>query len=288
MKILKWVLIVLGSLIVLLLIFYGFVYYKTQSRINKQYQVSLQNIFIPSDSASYIRGKRIATNRGCMGCHGPDLGGGRAFLDEKTPLGILYAMNITSGKGGLQFTDADWIRVLRHGLDRENKSVWFMPSQDIYEISNQDLGDLLNYVKNQPPVDRTVPAHSLKPLGRFIVFRNQFPLLSAEMINQNAVFKDSVQATITPAYGGYLATTCMGCHGSQFKGSLPHSPGEPPIPNISSTGDLSKWTSEGFVNVFHTGIIPEGRKLDDHMPWKEFKFTDNELKAIYLYLQTVK
>ena len=287
-KVFKWIGIVIGSLLSLVILFYIFVYYKTQSRINKEYQVSIQNLVIPTDSASYERGKLISINRGCQGCHGQDLGGGRAFADDKGPIGILYAANITHGKGGIQFNDADWIRVLRHGVDQQNKSVWFMPSQDIYHISNQDLGDLLSYVKKQPPVDRTVPAHSLKPLGRFLVFNNQLPLLPAEMIDHNAVSKDSVHFSMTPEYGGYLAATCQGCHGGKLKGAPSHGPKEPNIPDISSTGEPGKWKPEDLVAVFRTGKTPTGRQLSDEMPWKAFKYSDDELKSIYLYLQSIK
>jgi len=37
-----------------------------------------------------------------------------------------------------------------------------------------------------------------------------------------------------------------------------------------------------------TGKTPAGRTLDDTMPWKYLTFTDNEMKAIQLYLQQVK
>src|SRR5450432_1588686 len=122
-KFLKWTIITLGSLLVIVIIFYTIVYFKTESRINKVYAVKLQPLTIPSDSVSFIAGKHIAENRGCIGCHGADLGGGRAFLDKQSPVGLLYSVNITSGQGGINFTDDDWERVLRHGLGKDNKSV---------------------------------------------------------------------------------------------------------------------------------------------------------------------
>ena len=288
-KLVKWVLILMGSLAAIALLFYAVVYFKTNARINKEYQVAIQPApFIPADSVSYARGKFIATNWGCMGCHGKDLGGGVPILDEKNPVGILYPVNITSGKGGIQYTDKDWIRVLRHGLNKNLKSVWFMPAQDMYKISEQDLGDLLHYLKQQPAVDRTSPAKSLKPLGRMLVFFNKFPLLPAEMIDQTAIPPDSVAVGTTPAYGHYLATTCKGCHGDNFQGAPPHAPGEPAIPNISMSGEVKNWTAEDFIAVFRKGITPQGRQLSDVMPWKIFNYSDNELKAIFTFLQTTK
>jgi mono/diheme cytochrome c family protein len=288
-KILKWTMIILGSLVAIIIVFYCVVYFKTEARINKVYSVTLQKLTIPADSASYVAGKHIAENRGCIGCHGADLAGGRAFQNEESPIGIIYAANITSGKGGIHFTDEDWIRVLRHGLGKDNKSVWFMPSHEIYHISNQQMGELISYVKTFPPVDKTVTPHSLKPLGRVLTFLDKFPLLPAEMIDHNAVYKDKVQPAVTAEYGAYLATVCQGCHGPNMKGGPAHEPNGTAIADISSTGHPGKWQAEGFITALRTGKTPEGKTLNpDAMPWKFLTFTDDELKAIHLYLQQVK
>ena len=251
------------------------------------YAVTVQKLVIPSDSASLVAGRHIAENRGCIGCHGENLAGGRAFLDEASPVGNLYAANITSGKGGISYTDEDWIKVLRHGLDKENKSAWFMPSQDLYQISNQEMGQLIAFVKQYPPVDNIVPVKKVKPLGRVLTFLHKFPLLPAEMIDHNAVFKDKIEPSITAAYGSYLATTCRGCHGNNMKGGPPHAPNDPVIPDISSTGHPAKWQPQGFITAIRTGKTPEGKQLSDAMPWRYLTFTDDELKAILLYLQQV-
>src|SRR5215203_4365214 len=107
-KILKWTLLTVGSLVTLILIFYAVVYFKTEARINKVYDVKLQSLQIPSDSIAYVKGKHIAENRGCLGCHGPNLAGSEIILPPGSPLGVLQASNITSGKGGANYTDQDW------------------------------------------------------------------------------------------------------------------------------------------------------------------------------------
>ena len=287
-NILKWTSLVLGSLVVLLLLFYLLVYVKTQARINKVYAVKVQPIVVPHDSVSYVRGKHIAQNRGCMGCHGDNLAGGRPFLDSASPVGLLYSANITSGRGGLHFTQDDWVRVLRHGLTPENRSVWFMPSHDVYQISNRDLGELVSYVTAQPPVDNVVPAKSLKPLGRMLTFFQQYPLLPAEMIDHNYVNHEEVTPSVSAAYGGYLATVCRGCHGMTLKGGPAHEANAPDAPDISSTGHPAKWTDGEFIAAIRTGRRPQGKVLSDAMPWKVFTYTDDELKAIHLYLESAK
>jgi len=287
-KILKWTGIVLGSLVLLLGTVYGYVVYDTQSRIDKVYEVKVQKLAVAADSTSLARGEHIAENRGCKGCHGADLSGGRAFADDASPLGILYSSNITSGKGGISYSDEDWIRALRHGLGKDNRALWFMPSHEIYHISNQDMADLIGYVKSRPAVDKSTPEKSLKPLGRVLTFLGEFPLLPAEKIDHSATYVDFVKPTITPEYGKYLAVTCTGCHNDNLKGGPPHDPKGLPFPDISSTGNLGKWDSDGFIATLRTGKTPDGKLLSNEMPWKDFTYTDDELKAMFAYLHGLK
>ncbi len=287
-KVFKWLLILVGIIVLILLVASVVVYFKTESRINKTYSVNPHPVIIPTDSATYERGKHTAENRGCLGCHGADLSGGRNFMEEGSPVGSLYAVNISSGKGGIQYTDNDWVRALRHGINKENKSLWFMPSHELYHLSNQEMGSLIHFLKQQPPVDKENKISEIKPLGRMLVFMNEFPLLTAEMIDHNAKPVDEFKPEVSVAYGRYLSTTCEGCHGKNLKGAPAHAKAEPNIPDISSSGNLGKWTSDQFLAVMRTGKTPEGRQLTDYMPYKYFTYTDEEKQAIFLYMQSVK
>jgi hypothetical protein len=287
-KVLKWTGILIGSLMVLLLIFYGVVYFKTEARANKIYQVNVQRLTIPSDSASLALGDHIAGVRGCKDCHA---NGGIAFLNESNPIGVLYASNLTSGKGGINYTDQDYIRALRHGVGKDGKSLWFMPVQHTTAaIGNKDLGALICWLKKMEPVNVVHPQKEMKPLGRVLTFLDKFPMFPAEMINHNASYAEDVPPTVTAAYGNYLAVSCKGCHRENLKGGPSNAPGEPPIPNLTATAHLGKWSSDQFVTTIKTGKTPEGKLLSDYMPWKTMgkAMNDNELKAIYLYLHQLK
>ncbi|TKT92590.1 c-type cytochrome [Dyadobacter frigoris] len=287
-KILKWAGILLGSIVIFVTLTYVWIYYDIERRAAKIYDVKVQKLIIPTDSASLSRGKHLAVIRACTGCHGKDFAGGYAFADDQSPIGILYSVNITSGKGGVQYTNEDWIRTLRHGLGRDNRSLWFMPSHEIYKISNQDMASLISYVKTRPPVDKISPSKSLKPLGRILTFLGKFPLFPAEKIDHDATYPDVVMPSITPEYGQYLAITCTGCHTATLKGADSHGPNEPKIPDITSTGHLGKWTAEAFITTLQTGKTPEKKQLSSAMPWREFTYTRDELRAIFSYLHNLR
>ena len=287
-KILKWTGITIGCLVILVLLFSATVYFKTESRANKTYTFKVQKLTIPTDSANYKLGAHVAAVRGCNDCHA---GGGKAFFDDKNPIALLYSANLTNGKGGINYTDEDWLRALRHGIGKDGKTLWFMPVQHTSgNLSNKELAALISYLKQQPAVDIIHPKKSFNPLGRMLTFLDKFPMFTAEIIDHNASFPDEIKPEISKAYGQYMATVCTGCHGANLKGGPGHSPGEPLVPDISSTGNIKNWTSDQFITVLHTGKTPDGRMLTEFMPWNTLgkAQNDDELKAVYLYLHDFK
>ena len=289
-KIFKWAGLVIGSLLVILLTFYAYVYFKTNSRFNKEYTVQVPTLVVPSDSASIALGSHIATIKGCNDCHGSDYAGNLVVDDPG--LGLLTAPNITTGKGGLNsrytsFTDADYIRAIKHGIDKEGKSLKLMPAYEYNSLSNQDMGALIGYLKSIPPVDKEMPEISLLPMAYVLTHLDKIPLVAAEKVNHTATSKEVVHPEISPAYGQYLAVSCTGCHRDNFKGGDAIVPGSPAVPNITGTGMVGKWSEAQFIQTLKTGITPEGKKLDPkYMPWKMTKeYTDVEIKSLYLYLK---
>ena len=59
-------------------------------------------------------------------------------------------------------------------------------------------------------------------------------------------------------------------------------------PNLTPGGEPGLWTQDEFIKTIRTGMTPSGHELDTkHMPWDVYKLmTDDELKAIYMYLQS--
>jgi hypothetical protein len=54
------------------------------------------------------------------------------------------------------------------------------------------------------------------------------------------------------------------------------------------TGIGSRYDEAKFINTIRTGKKPEGEDLLPPMPWPTYKnMTDDDLKAIYAYLQTL-
>jgi hypothetical protein len=63
----------------------------------------------------------------------------------------------------------------------------------------------------------------------------------------------------------------------------------PAGPNLTSSGELVGWSEADFIQAMRTGVNPNGHKLNpEFMPWDKYaNMTDEELKSLWLYLQSL-
>ena len=287
---LKWLGIVLAALVGLLLIVLAVFYFKGSAMLSRRYTVPAETVAIPTDAASIERGRHFVQAI-CADCHGADLSG-KLLLDA--PFATLYTANLTSGKGGAgsEFTDADWVRALRHGVDNEGRSLVIMPAQLFWNFDDQDLGDVIAYIKSLPPVDNEHPDPQVNALGKMMAGAGMF---GSALVPAGVIAHDQrppeVPVGVTAPYGEYLVSVsgCHDCHGAQLAGGKSTKPGAKNAPNLTPGGELSAWTDAQFINTIRTGVTPGGHALNpDEMPWKHFNnYSDDELKAVFLYLQSL-
>ena len=78
------------------------------------------------------------------------------FFDEGLLVGRIGVKNLTNGKGSIvgELSAEDWVRVMRHGLNEEGRTLIDMPSQTYNFLSDKDLGSVIAYVRSVSPVDR--------------------------------------------------------------------------------------------------------------------------------------
>lgn len=292
-KIFKWVGIVLGSLVGLLVLAFIVLYIigtvKWNSIRGKEYEVPVEPITIPTDPASIARGEHIATIRMCKDCHSENLSG---QSDSVPGLITLSMPNLTSGAGGVGATntDEDWVRAIRHGVGYDGRGLLLMPSRVWYYLSDDDLADLIAYLKSLPPVNNEPPKTELGPLGRVMMTLGQLPPELTEpdatVIDHDTPRPVAPQPGVTVEYGMYLARTCTLCHGSELNGQTIFD-GSVAL-NLTPGGEMKGWSEEDFIATMRTGVTPNGHQLKDVMPWKYFgQMTDSELKAVWMYLQSL-
>ena len=265
-KILKWAGILLGGLIGLAVLT-GLVLYPIGMRkLNRSYpDIPVEAVKIPRDSDAIARGKHVAIVWACTKCHGADLSG--TLMAGDPFVGTIPAANLTSGRGGIarSYTDADWIRAIRHGVKPNSRGEAFM--YDYATMSDRDLGALIAYLKQIPPVDSDYPALRFGPIAAVAPAVGLFTP-AAELIDHSALRPADVVPSATAEYGRYLFSLCTECH------------------SASLAGNVAKWKQEDFVRALRTGALPNGRQLGAAMPLTTYgEINDTELAALWIYLR---
>lgn len=290
-QILKWLGIVLGSLILLIIIAVGTIYILAGQRLNQGYVVNTPTITIPTDEAAIARGRHLVeTVSECSGCHLHDFSGEPFWQDAV--MGNLYSANLTSGRGGIgaTYTDEDWVRALVHGVSKDGRPLVLMPSHHYTNYSDADLGAIVAYLKTVPPVDKSHPATALGPLSRLLLTVGALPPLPVERIDHNAPRPTAPPEGPTAEYGRYLVdgAACAECHGDQLAGGQAD-PNEPIGPNLTPDGRLGTWSQQDFFSTIRTGVRPDGTTLHEFMPWYKYRdMSDTELEAIWHYLESLE
>src|SRR6185503_9165667 len=187
------------------------VYGISESRLNRTISAPTDAVTVPTDTTSIQRGQHLAAAVAtCIDCHGPTLSG-RVFVDDPA-LGRVTAPNLTRGRGGVgaTFSDADFVRAIRYGVDPSGRPLLIMPADDYTHFSDADLGAIIAYVRSLPPVDNALPGNELRALGRVLFAAGQLPLQPADNIDHTAARPPAPPAGVTPQYGAYLAANA-GC-----------------------------------------------------------------------------
>jgi len=284
-RVLRWIrrtVYVLAGLLVLAL---ATLYVLTERQFRRHYDVTLETVTIPTDETSLARGKHLVDNiTNCHDCHGKDLGG-RVVFDGGILMARLPAPNLTRGKGGVgsHYSDADWVRALKHGLRRDGSPLVVMPSQWFSTLTSSDMGAIVAYLKSVPPVDRELPSMTVGPMGRLLLMTDP-KLIPAQVIDHTKPLIAAAPVEIV-ARGEQLAgiAGCRSCHNADLTGGGGPPPG---ASNITPVG-IGPWTKEDFFRTLRTGRTPDNRELSESMPRALGNMSDEELSSIWAYLKTV-
>jgi mono/diheme cytochrome c family protein len=255
------------------------------------------------------RGKYLVDGvNGCFGCHtdqdwskpgAPPVAGregsGHVWSDQDMPW--LVAPNITPDKetGAGNWSDDTLARAIREGVGNDGRALFpVMPYLHYQQMSDEDLASVITYLRTVPAVRNQLPTTRLP-----------FPI---SFFNQNV--PQPLDAAVpapdqsTPvARGAYLVrmAACVDCHTPQEKGQplpgmdfaggfLMHEPkGDVVSNNITpAASGIGYYNDTTFVQSMRTGKVG-ARPLHASMPWYFFgKMTDDDLRSIFAFLQTIK
>jgi mono/diheme cytochrome c family protein len=265
------------------------------------------------------RGEYLAWHvAGCIDCHsmrdpsiytlpvipGKEGAGGFRFSHEMGFPGVIYTPNLTPAGMG-EWSDGEIFRAITSGVDKDGRALFpVMPYLEYAKMDREDIYAIIAYLRTLKPIDSQIPDRKLDfPLGLIVNLMPEEPALP-----------DRPDTSDRVAYGEYVANAagCITCHtptddrGMIIPELLFEGGHEFPLPtggivrsaNITpdmETG-IGRWTEEAFLLRFKVYgdsamVLPKIREgdLNTPMSWSYYgKMKDEDLKAIYAYLRSVK
>jgi mono/diheme cytochrome c family protein len=257
------------------------------------------------------RGRYIATAvSGCMFCHSehdwkmPGLpivqgmeGSGEIIPEEGLP-GRIVASNLTSDPvtGLGHWTDDEIARAIREGIGRDGRALFpMMPYVNFRHMSDEDVASVVVFLRSLPAVKHELAKTEIIFPVKYLIRSVPEPITAP--VTGDGGSPDPVQ------HGAYLATigNCADCHTPRVKGAavpgMDFAGGSPfagPWGRVSSANltpdasGIAYYDEALFLEVMRTGHV-RARALNPIMPVSVFKgMTDDDLKAIFAYLRTLK
>lgn len=257
------------------------------------------------------RGKYLFNSvAGCVDCHSehdpsnPDhpalpnmQGAGEKMFLDGLP-GRIVAPNLTPdpATGAGNWTDDQLARAIREGIGHDGRALFpLMPYEHYKSMSDEDLASVIVYMRSLPPVHHDLPKTEIIFPVKYLIRAVPQPVTTPVSAPDPA---DTLQR------GAYLVNLggCGDCHtpidahgqpipGMQFAGGQVFK--GPWISTVSANitpdaSGISYYDEALFLQVMRTGYV-KARRLAWLMPVEQFKgMTDDDLKAIFAYLRTVK
>ncbi|WP_354687726.1 c-type cytochrome [Cupriavidus necator] len=249
--------------------------------------VKVAAVTIREDPASIAHGKHLYESRGCMECHGAG-GGGKQVFDDPNGLRVRSPDLTRANPDIATYRNVDWVRSIRHGVAPSGRPLLIMPSEDYNRLSDEDLGALMGYLRTLPPA-MGAPADIRLPWMVRALYGVGVVQDAASRIDHSLPVQPAQVPAATAQYGGYVANTCMGCHGHDFRGGkVPGAPPDwPPAADLRPVagGPMSRYAHPAaFIEMMRSGKRPDGTQISRVMPFESFgRMNDTELTALYLY-----
>jgi mono/diheme cytochrome c family protein len=277
-RLLHWTGVALGSLAVLAVVAYAIAYLLSERALKRSYHVPPTAMAIPTDPASILEGRRLASIRGCFGCHGQQ--GAGAVLFDQPMIARIVAPNLTAAVR--RYSDAELVGVIRNGVRPGGRSMLVMPAEAFGVLTDEDLGRIIAFLKSLPPSKGPGGGVSIGPLGRIGLAIGQYKTV-AQLIAETVPPPEP--STRGAVHGRYLARTiCVQCHGTSLHGA---STPDYTSPNLQI---VAAYTPAAFAQLLRTGVALGGRSLPLMSPWARnylSQLTDEEIADLYSYLRAM-
>jgi mono/diheme cytochrome c family protein len=267
----------LGS-VVASLAFSMYVYFATTRMFDQRYSVVAAAIPPSAGPEAIARGKALADRTGCTDCHKADLRGG-LFHDGGPLEGRYYASNLT--RKAQVYSDEDLARIVRAGVRPDGRGVNSMPSSAFVDLTDQEMADVIAFVRSMPAGGDDAPEHYIGPVDRWKFWTGAPEFEPAVSYVEKERRKQPADAGPQHAFARHQASIiCRECHGGDLKGGE----GDAPAPDLVVA---TAYTLPAFTKLLRTGIGVDGKEhglMTSVATGRLYHLNDTEIAGIHAYL----
>jgi mono/diheme cytochrome c family protein len=289
MKALKGIGATLAVLVLLAAVAFLAAAWLGERKMARTVEVKVVPVPFASDAATLKRGRYLFESRGCAECHAAD-GHGLAFLDDPSGL-YVKSPDITPSRLGVaaRYSEADWVRALRHGIDPDGRPLLMMPSDDYSRMSDADLAAIVSYARSLAPASGE-RAEIRMPMMLKALYGVGWVKDPAEKIDHRLAPSPALVPEASAQYGDYMAQMCRGCHRADLSGGpIAGAPPDWPAASRLAPGPASVMTRYDslakFAAMLRDGKRPDGTAVSPAMPFATLRNLDEtEVAALYAFL----
>ena len=270
----KWLTRIGLGLIAFCAVGYLVFYFGSQLVMDRKWPVAPVAVRAAQGPAAVAEGQRLARLYGCQDCHGTELRG-RLYVDEPG-IASLWAPNLTLKSP--TYSDADFARAIRGGVDPKGRALITMPSVAYSRLSDLETGEIIAYIRSLRPGGPMRPLSNVGWIGRLGLITNDYRTAPVEVANARAHPLPDLGARF--AAGQTVARACVECHGADLSGDRGVG-----TPNLNVVKD---YTEPQFEKLLLTGRSNTGHELDLMSATARRRFnglSSADMAALYGYLR---
>ena len=262
----------LGVLSVVGVLFLGYVFAVSEWKMRRSYDAPLVSLYA-AKPPDLVAGGHMAKVAGCWaGCHGNVGEGGFESIKD-----IHRSAAPTLSQVLPQYSDEELVRLVRYGVKRDGMSSIGMIAYATWPLGDQDLADIIAFLRAQPVLPPVERSHDFTLRGRWAMVTGEWGV-DAVMVNTSLPRWGELPRKTPFERGRYMASVvCAACHGRNLRGSV--------LESTPSLTIVAAYSEEQFRQLLRTAIAAGGREVK-RMSWvRDVEFTDQEIDDLYVFLR---
>jgi cytochrome c553 len=262
----------LGVLSAVGVLFLGYVFAASEWKMRRSYDAPLVPLR-PAKPPDLVAGEHMAKVAGCWaGCHGNVGEGGFESIKD-----IHRSAAPTLSQVLPQYADDELVRLIRYGVKRDGKSSIGMIAYATWPLGDQDLADIIAFLRAQPVLSPVERSHDFTLRGRWAMVTGEWGV-DAVMVDRSLPRWGELSRNTPFERGRYLASVvCAACHGRNLRGSA--------LESTPSLTIVAAYSEEQFRQLLRTATAAGGREVK-RMSWvRDVEFSDQEINDLYAFLR---